>query len=180
MLPQVSVTASWLPAARRMAVTPARGAPWCRLASVVPAGQWRISLAARVLPQAQRHLLHAADDQVLVLVATREHHAQDLQHGVGKVRVPAAGAEADLAEHLAVVEGELGEGVGRGDEVVEGAVVPQRHEPVPQGLEARNVALAQRLLQAGETAPSSSACAQACATSLNSGGRSASERAQCV
>ncbi len=33
--------------------------------------------------------------------------AQDLEHRVREVGVPAAGAEADLAEHLAVAEGEL-------------------------------------------------------------------------
>jgi hypothetical protein len=104
-----------------------------------------------VLPQALRHLLHAAHHQVLVLVAAREHHAQDLQHRVGKVRIPAAGAKANLAEHLAVVEREPLERAGLRDEVVEGAVVPERYQPVPQRLQARHVALAQGVLQFAET-----------------------------
>ncbi|MCY1542247.1 hypothetical protein D9M68_779870 [compost metagenome] len=61
-----------------------------------------------VVPQAHGHLLGAAHDQVLVLIAAGQHHAQDLQHGVGEVRVPAAGAETDLAKHLAVAERERG------------------------------------------------------------------------
>ena len=108
-------------------------------------------LRRRVLPQTQRHLLHAAHDQVLVLVATGQHHAQDFQHGVGEVGVPATGAEAHLPEHLAVAERELRKRLRLGDEVVESAVVPQRHERVPQCLEPGHVALAQRLLQFAET-----------------------------
>ncbi len=104
-----------------------------------------------MVPQAHRHLLRAAHDQLLVFVAAGQHHAQDLQHGVGKVRVPAAGAEAHLAEHFAVVEGQPLEGAGLRNEVVEGAVVPQRHQAVPQGLQAWHVALAQGVLQLTET-----------------------------
>ena len=68
----------------------------------------------------------------------------------GIVRVPAAGAETDLAEHLAVAERFCREGVGGRDEIVEAAVVPDRNERVPDLLEPRHVALADRLLQAGE------------------------------
>ncbi|MOA03219.1 hypothetical protein D3C78_1227090 [compost metagenome] len=44
------------------------------------------------------------------------------------------------------MERQLGEGFGGGDEVVERAVVPQRHEGVPQLFEAWDVAVADRLL----------------------------------
>ena len=101
-------------------------------------------------PDAHGHLLHAADHQVLVVVAVGHHHAEDFQHRVGEVRVPAAGAETDLTEHFAVMERQLGERLGGGDEVVEGAVVPQRHQLVPQLLEARHVAVADGLLDIAE------------------------------
>ncbi|MCY1179825.1 hypothetical protein D9M73_202410 [compost metagenome] len=45
---------------------------------------------------------------------------------------------------------QLGEGFGRGNEIVESAVVPQRHEGVPQLLEALDVAVADGLLDVGE------------------------------
>ena len=101
-------------------------------------------------PDALRHLLDAADHQVLVIVAVGHHHAEDFQHRVGEVRVPAAGAEADLAEHLAVLEAQFGERARGGDEVIEGAVVPQRHQLVPQVLETRHVAVADGLLDIAE------------------------------
>ncbi|MNC18603.1 hypothetical protein D3C75_665080 [compost metagenome] len=101
-------------------------------------------------PDALWHLFHATDHQVLVIVAIGHHHAEDFQHRVREVRIPAAGAETDLAEHFTVMERELGERLGRGDEVVEGAVVPQRHQGVPQLLEARDVAVANGLLDIGE------------------------------
>ncbi|MNQ98646.1 hypothetical protein D3C85_1143500 [compost metagenome] len=85
-----------------------------------------------------------------MIVAVGHHHAEDFQHRVGEVRIPAAGAETDLAEHFAVMERELGEGLGRGDEVVEGAVVPQRHQGVPQFLQALHVAVADGLLDIAE------------------------------
>ena len=97
-------------------------------------------------PQAHGYLLHAAFDQVLVFVAAREHHAQDLQHGVGKVGVPAAGAKAHLPEHLAVVEGKLGKGIGLGHKIVESAVVPQGHQRVPERFQTGHIPLAQGLL----------------------------------
>ncbi|MCY1396098.1 hypothetical protein D9M71_110580 [compost metagenome] len=103
-----------------------------------------------VAPDAHGHLLHAADDQVLVVVAGGHHHAEDFQHRVGEVRVPAAGAEAHLAEHFAVVEGQLGEGLGAGHEVVEGAVIPQRNQGVPQVFQALHVAVADGLLDVAE------------------------------
>nr|GFD22477.1 hypothetical protein [Tanacetum cinerariifolium] len=82
-------------------------------------------------PDAERYLLHAADDQVLVIVAVGHDHAEDLQHRVREIRVPATGAEADLTEHFTVIERQFGEGFGSRDEVVEGAVIPQRHQLVP-------------------------------------------------
>ena len=101
-------------------------------------------------PDAHGHLGHATDDQVLMIIAVGHHHAENFQHGVGEVRVPAAGTETDLAKHLAVVERQFGEGFGGGDEVVEGTVIPQRHELVPQLFEARHVAVADRLLDIAE------------------------------
>ena len=100
----------------------------------------------RAPPQPPRQLLDAADDQALVLVAVGDDDAQDLQHRVGEVGVPAAGAEADLAEDLAVAEGAAGEGAAGGDEVVEAAVVPDRHQRVPDLLEPADVARADRVL----------------------------------
>ena len=85
-----------------------------------------------------------------MIIAVGHHHTEDFQHGVGEVRVPAAGAETDLAKHLAVVEGQFGEGFGGGDEVVEGTVIPQRHELVPQFLEPWHVAIADCLLDIAE------------------------------
>ena len=121
-------------------------------------------------PQPARQLLDAADDQPLVLVAVGDDDAQDLQHRVGEVRVPAAGAEADLAEHLAMAKRPAGEGTAGGDEIVEAAIVPDRHQRIPQRLEPRNVARADGVLDAAEARPSSSASRQASATSWNSGG----------
>jgi hypothetical protein len=87
---------------------------------------------------------------VLVRVAVGHHDPEDLQHGVGKVRVPAAGTESDLAEDLAMAEREFRERLGRGDEVVERAVVPAGHEVVPQRLERGHVARPDRVLDVGE------------------------------
>ena len=47
-------------------------------------------------------------------------------------------------------ETELGEGARGGDEVVEGPVVPQRYELVPQRFEAWYIAITNRLLDIGE------------------------------
>jgi hypothetical protein len=117
-----------------MATTPGRGTPSCRLARLVPPGQ----------------LLGAAEDQLLVGVAFREHDPQDLEHRVREVGVPAAGAEADESEHLAIAERQLGERLGCGDEVVERPAVPHRHELVPQPLQRVDVARPDRILQGGE------------------------------
>ncbi|MCY1179231.1 hypothetical protein D9M73_196190 [compost metagenome] len=62
-------------------------------------------------PDAQRDLLDATHHQVLVVVAIGHHHAENFQHRVREVRVPAAGAKADLAEDFPVQETELGEGL---------------------------------------------------------------------
>ena len=107
-------------------------------------------LLRRASPQAARHLLDAADDPALVLVAIGDDDAQDLQHRVGIVGVPAAGAEADLAEDLAMPEGAPGERLRGGDEVIEAAIVPQRHQLVPDLLERLHVAGADRLLHGAE------------------------------
>ncbi|MNZ22574.1 hypothetical protein D3C78_396670 [compost metagenome] len=101
-------------------------------------------------PDALWHLFHATDHQVLVVVAVGHHHAEDFQHRVGEVRVPATGAETDLAEYFAVQEAELGKSFGSGDEVIEGAVVPQRYQGVPQLFEARHIAVADSLLDIAE------------------------------
>jgi len=85
-----------------------------------------------------------------VVVAVGHHHAEDFQHRVGEVRVPAAGAETNLAEHFAVLEAQLGERARGGDEVVEGAVVPQGHQLVPQCFQPGYVAVTDRLLDIGK------------------------------
>ena len=101
-------------------------------------------------PDALRHLLDAADHQVLVIVAIGHYHTEDFQHRVRKVRIPAAGAETDLTEHFTVMERQFGESFGGGDEVVESAVVPQRHQGIPQLFQARHIAVADGLLDIGE------------------------------
>src|SRR6266436_3444281 len=55
-------------------------------------------------PEPSRQLLRAADDAAMVLIGGSINDAQDLQHRVGEVRSPAAGAEADLPEKLACPE----------------------------------------------------------------------------
>ena len=107
-------------------------------------------LLRRQPPQPARHLLDAAGDQALVFVAVGGHDAQDFQHGIGIVRIPAARAEAHLAENLAVEERPIGEGIGGGDEIIETAVVPDGNELVPDGLHLRRIALTHRLAQLGE------------------------------
>jgi len=126
--------------------------PWRAAVQGAEAGAGRPMGAAlrHMAPDAHGHLRHAADYQVLVVVAVGHHHAEDFQHRVGEVRVPAAGAETDLAEHFAVMERQLGEGFGGGDEVVERAVVPQGHQLVPQRFEARYVTVADGLLNVAE------------------------------
>ena len=125
--------------------TPARVAPPLSDFGDVPAGQCRHSGVA--LPQPARHPLGAADDVVLVIVALGQHDAQDLEHRVPEVRVPAAGAEADLAEDLAVAKAQASERRRRRDEIVERAIVPLVHERVPGRLHGRRVARAHRRLQ---------------------------------
>src|SRR5687767_15862964 len=66
-------------------------------------------LLRSAFPQAARRLLDAAHDPALVLVAIGDDDAQDLEHGIGIIRIPTAGAEADLAENLAVMKGAPGE-----------------------------------------------------------------------
>ena len=60
--------------------------------------------------------------RAVVVVGAGVDDAQDLQHRVGEVGVPAAGAEADLAEDLAVAE-RAREGRRAGEEAVERLVV---------------------------------------------------------
>src|SRR6201999_1929684 len=94
----------------------------------------------RAAPDPAGDLLRATDDQALVGVAVGHHTPEDLQHGVGVVRVPAAGAETHLAEYLAVPEGQRGERLGAGHEVVERAVVPAGDQVIPQRLQLPDVA----------------------------------------
>jgi hypothetical protein len=101
-----------------------------------------------VRPQPRRQLLAAADDALLVDVGTVVDDAQDLQHGVGEVGVPAAGAEADLAEDLAVLE--RGERGRRGEEAVERHVVQARDQAVPDGLDGLDVAAPDGVLHRGQ------------------------------
>ena len=103
-----------------------------------------------VTPDALRYLLDAADHQMLMVVAVGHHHAEDFQHRVGEVRVPAARAETDLTEDFAVLEAELGEGARGGDEIIEGAIVPQRNQGVPQLFQARYIAVTDGLLDLAE------------------------------
>src|SRR4051812_32671411 len=94
----------------------------------------------RALPEPARHLLDAALDIALVLIAIGGDHPQDLEHRIGIVRIPAAGAEPDLAEDLAVMERSPGK-AGRGrHEVKKAPIVPHRYEPVPEGLESAGIA----------------------------------------
>ena len=100
-------------------------------------------------PDPAGNLLGAADHQPLVLVTAGHDDPEDLQHGVRIVRVPAAGAESDLAEDLAVVKRPRGERLGARHEVVERAVVPAGHQIVPQRLQRPDVARPDRVLDGG-------------------------------
>ncbi|SLD64785.1 Uncharacterised protein [Mycobacteroides abscessus subsp. massiliense] len=62
-----------------------------------------------IRPEATRNLLSATDDKLLVLIAIRHHHPEDLQHRVGEIRIPAPGTEPDLAKNLTMVERQLRE-----------------------------------------------------------------------
>ena len=118
----------------------------CQAGARRPVGPARRS----VLPQATRHLLGAADYEALVFVAVGHHDTEDLQHRVREIGVPTPGPESDLTEHLTVVEGQLRERFRTRDKVVERAVVPYRHQVVPQGLQARNITGSDRVLNLGE------------------------------
>ncbi|MPL89774.1 hypothetical protein SDC9_35816 [bioreactor metagenome] len=104
-------------------------------------------------PEPVQHVLHPADDIALVVVKRAEVHPQDLEHRIREVAVPAAGAEPDLPEHLAVAEAELAEGLGGGDEIIEGALVPGRDERVPDLLHARGIPRRHRRAQVGKPRP---------------------------
>ena len=104
----------------------------------------------RQFPQAPRHLLDAAHDIALVLVAVGGDDAENLQHRIGIIRIPAAGAEAHLAENLAVAIGLAGESIRGGDEIIEAAVVPDGDQPVPHRFQPRRVLVAHRLAELGE------------------------------
>ena len=113
----------------------------------MPRGQCTIFSGSRSHRRSGQ-LLAAADDAAVVVVGLGVDDAQDLQDGVGEVGVPAAGAEADLAEDLAVPEGLEGRGVA--EEAVEGLVVELLDEPGPDLADARDVALAHGALHVGE------------------------------
>src|SRR4029079_5656764 len=72
--------------------------------------------------------------------------AQDFKHRVGIVGIPAASAEADLTEDFTMMIGASGESRRRCDEIIETAVVPDRHESVPDRLEGGNIARSDRFL----------------------------------
>ncbi len=104
-------------------------------------------------PQTPRQLLGATDHHALVLILGGHDDAQNLQHGIGKIAVPAAGAKTDLAEDLTMAEGLAGEAGGGGDEIVKGPLVPERHQPVPDLLQCRDVTAAYGRLQGGKVGP---------------------------
>jgi len=123
--------------------------------SLIERGQRRASwpmheLFRREPPEPARQFLAAADNALLIVVGRHIDHAQDLQHRTGKIRIPASGAEADLAEDLAILE-RAAEGRRAGDEAIERAFVPDRHQGIPDRLDARHVARANGLLHGGET-----------------------------
>lgn len=147
MSPVASVTVIRLP---HGAVEPGHGG--ARLA-VVQRGQRRAErpvddLLRLAVPEPQRKLLAAADDAPVVVVRLGVDDAEDLQDGVGEVGVPAAGAEADLAEDLPVPE--RLEGVGVAEESVEGLVVELLDELRPDLPDARHIALTHRAVHVGE------------------------------
>ena len=57
-----------------------------------------------------RQLLTAADDRTLVGIGIAVDDAEDFQHRIGKIGIPAAGTEADLAKDLAMPEAAAAEG----------------------------------------------------------------------
>ena len=103
------------------------------------AGEMSKALAQQTLPQ---EVLDAHDSGAIHF----HDHAEDFEHRVGEVGVPAAGAETDLAKHFAVLKRELGERFGGGHKVIERAVIPQGNEGIPQFFETRDVAITDRLL----------------------------------
>ena len=104
----------------------------------------------RRIPKPARHLLDATHHDALVFVTVGGDDPQDFQHRVGKIRIPAAGAETNLAENLAVPEGFLPEGIGSRDEVIETAIIPNGNELVPDVFHLRRIALADRLAEIAE------------------------------
>ncbi len=106
-------------------------------------------LIRRMAPETARQLLTAADDALLVVIGCAIDHAQDFQHRAGEIRIPAAGAEPDLAEDLAILE-RAAEGRRAGDEAIEGALVPDRHQGIPDRLDFGDVAAADCLLHRRE------------------------------
>lgn len=105
-----------------------------------------LELIGDMAPQPLRKLLGSAQDAAVAVVGIGVDHAQDLEDRVREVGVPAAGAEADLAEGLAVGEAGLAEGLGLGDEAVEGLLVHARQQPVPDLLDPGGVAVADGVL----------------------------------
>jgi hypothetical protein len=93
-----------------------------------------------MVPEAFGQELGSADDPVLVCVGINVDHAEDFQDAVREIGDPAAGAEPDLAEGLAVFEGKGGDGLGCGQVAREGDVVEARHQLVPESLDGGQVA----------------------------------------
>src|SRR5690348_6352282 len=100
-------------------------------------------------PQPAGQLLRAADDAAVVLVGCGIDDPQDLEHRIGKIRIPAAGPESDLSEQFARAEG-AAEGPAPRDEPIEGALVPEWHQRIPNRLDPVNIAASDRVLHRRE------------------------------
>ena len=53
-------------------------------------------------PDPLRDLLYTPINEMLVFIAVRHDHTEDLQHGVRKIGVPTTRSKTDLAKDLAV------------------------------------------------------------------------------
>ncbi len=103
-----------------------------------------------MLPQCLGEPLRSPADEPVLVISVCVDNAEDFQDGVGKVGVPAAGAEAYLAERLPVRESRLFEGLAGGDEAVERLLVHEGQEFVPDFLDPGGVPCPDGVLHVAE------------------------------
>jgi len=77
-----------------------------------------------------------------MIIAFGDVDAEDFQHRIREVGIPAAGAKAHLTEHLAVAEAQLCKGRGARHEIIEGALVPFLDQRIPDRLDGSHISVA--------------------------------------